>query len=315
VWVPVDLGYRGEALATTLEQIELVKAMVDRYPDTFALALSTSDIERSRNDGKIASLIGVEGGHCIEESLTALRKLYELGARYMTLTHTDTLSWADSGTDEAHNRGLTPFGEQVVRTMNELGMMVDLSHVSPETMHDALDVTAAPVIFSHSSARAVADHPRNVPDDVLKRLKEKDGVVMVNFFSGFIVPAGTDITKEGMEVERKLKAENDDAEQVSRQMRRWYRRHPYPRGTIHDLLDHIDHIAKVAGVEHVGLGSDFDGVSVLPKQLDDVSYFPYITQGLIDRGYTEAQVQGILGGNLMRVFRGAEAVAKNRQEN
>jgi membrane dipeptidase len=310
VWVPVDLGYRGEALATTLEQIELVKAMIARYPDTFELAESTSDIERIHAGGKIASLIGVEGGHCIEESLNTLNKLYELGARYMTLTHTDTLSWADSGTDAAKSSGLSPFGEQVVRTMNELGMMVDLSHVSPETMHDALNVTRAPVIFSHSSARAVADHPRNVPDDVLTRLKEKDGVVMVNFFSGFIVPAATAISKKGMAVERKLKQEIDDPERVSREMRRWYWRHSYPRGTIHDVLDHIDHIAKVAGVEHVGLGSDFDGVSKLPEQLDDVSYYPYITQGLLDRGYTEKQIQDILGGNLMRVFRGAEAAAK-----
>jgi membrane dipeptidase len=310
VWVPVDLGYRGEALATTLEQIELVKAMIARYPDTFALALSTGDIERIHGEGKIASLIGVEGGHCIEESLAVLRKLYDLGARYMTLTHTDTLGWADSGTDEARHGGLTPFGEDVVRTMNELGMLVDLSHVSPETMHDALDITTAPVIFSHSSARAVADHPRNVPDDVLRRLKEKDGVVMVNFFSGFIVPEATEIVKQGMAEERRLKAEIDDPDRVRSQMRQWYRRHSYPRGTIHVLLDHIDHIAKVAGAEHVGLGSDFDGVSLLPEQLDDVSYYPYITQGLLDRGYSDEQIQRILGGNLMRVFRAAEAVAK-----
>ena len=310
VWVPVDLGYKGQALATTLEQIELVKLMLRRYPETFELALSTDDIERIHAEGKIASLIGVEGGHCIEESLSTLRKLYELGARYMTLTHSDTLSWADSGTDEPKSGGLSPFGVEVVRTMNELGMLVDLSHVSPETMHDALDATTAPVIFSHSSARGVADHPRNVPDDVLARLKETDGVVMVNFFSGFIVPKATNITKQGMAAERKLKSEIDDPERVSREMRRWYRRRPYPRGTIHDLLDHIDHIAKVAGPRHVGLGSDFDGVSVLPEQLDDVSYFPYITQGLLDRGYSQEEIQGILGGNLMRVFRAAEAAAK-----
>jgi membrane dipeptidase len=310
VWVPVDLGYKGQALVTTLEQIELVKLMLERYPNTFELALTTGDIQRIHADGKIASLIGVEGGHCIEESLGTLRKLFELGARYMTLTHTDTLSWADSGTDEAKSGGLSPFGEEVVRTMNVLGMMVDLSHVSPETMHDALDVTTAPVIFSHSSARAVADHPRNVPDDVLKRLKEKDGVVMVNFFSGFIVPKATDITKEAMALERKLRAEIEDADSRRDKVRRWLRQHPYPRGTIHDLLDHIDHIAKVAGVKHVGLGSDFDGISVVPEQLEDVSYFPYITQGLLDRGYSEAEIQGILGGNLMRVFRGVEAAAK-----
>lgn len=311
VWVPVDLGYQGVAQATTLEQIELVKAMVARYPETFELAQSTNDIERIHTAGKIASLIGVEGGHCIEESLNVLRKFHELGARYMTLTHTDTLSWADSGTDAGRNNGLTPFGKEVVRTMNELGMMVDLSHVSPKTMHDALDISTAPVIFSHSSSRAVADHPRNVPDDVLARLKDKDGVVMVNFFSGFIVPSAVKVILEEMELERRLKAETKDTESVAREIRRWKSQHPYERGTIHDLLDHIDHIVKVAGVEHVGLGSDYDGISVLPEQLDDVSSYPYITQGLMDRGYTDAQIQGILGGNVMRVFRAVEAAATN----
>jgi membrane dipeptidase len=310
VWVPVELGYRGEALATTLEQIELVKLMISRYPETFGLALSADDIERIHAEGKIASLIGVEGGHSIEESLQVLKKLYDLGARYMTLTHTDSLSWADSSTDEARSGGLTPFGQEVVRTMNELGMLVDLSHVSAETMHDALDVATAPVIFSHSSAMAVADHPRNVPDDVLERLREKDGVVMLNFFSGYIVPAAVRTVAEGMDLERKLKIEKLDDNEIQRQMRRWKMQNPYPRGTIHDLLDHVDHIAKVAGVERVGLGSDFDGVSVLPVQMDDVSCYPYITQGLLDRGYSEKEIQGILGGNLLRVFRKAEAAAR-----
>lgn len=316
VWVPVEAGYRGEALSTTLEQIDLVKKMVARYPETFELAYTAADIERIHSKGKIASLIGVEGGHCIEESLAVLEKLYDLGARYMTLTHTDTLSWADSGTDEARNGGLTPFGEQVVRKMNELGMLVDLSHVSAETMNDALDVATAPVIFSHSSAMTVADHPRNVPDDVLKRVHEKDGVVMVNFFSGYIVPEAVNTVAEGMALEKKLRqVDKLSDDEVEREMRRWKAKNPYPRGTIHDLLDHIDHIAKVAGVEHVGLGSDYDGVSVLPTQLDDASSYPYITQGLLDRGYTEKEIQGILGGNLIRVFQKAEAVAaKNNSE-
>jgi membrane dipeptidase len=313
VWVPVETGYRGEALSTTLEQIELVKKMVERYPETFELAYSTDDIERIHGAGKVASLIGVEGGHSIEDSLAVLEKLYDLGARYMTLTHTDNTSWADSGTDEVRHGGLTPFGEQVVRKMNELGMLVDLSHVSAETMHDALNVATAPVIFSHSSAMGVADHPRNVPDDVLKRLHEKDGVVMVNFFSGYIVPEAVDAVAEGMALERKLKQEDKlSDEEVEREMRRWKQKNPYPRGTIHDLLDHIDHIAKVAGVEHVGLGSDYDGVSVLPSQLEDASRYPYITQGLLDRGYTEEEIQGILGGNLMRVLAKAEAVAAKK---
>lgn len=310
VWVPVEAGYRGEALATTLEQIELVKAMVEKYPDTFELAYSAGDITRIHAEGKIASLIGVEGGHSIEESLAVLEKLYKLGARYMTLTHTDTLSWADSGTDEARHGGLTPFGELVVRKMNELGMLVDLSHVSTETMHDALNVSIAPVIFSHSSARAVADHPRNVPDDVLKRIREKDGVIMVNFYSGFIVPDAVQTVVEGMNYSRKLRQVDKLSDvDVEREMRRWRSARPYSRGTVHDLLDHIDHIAKVAGVEHVGLGSDYDGVSVLPEQLEDASSYPYITQGLVDRGYTETEIQGILGRNLIRVFREAEAVA------
>jgi membrane dipeptidase len=310
VWVPVEAGYRGEALAMTLEQIELVKRMVARYPETFELAYSSADITRIHNAGKIASLIGVEGGHSIEESLAVLEKLYNLGARYMTLTHTDNTNWADSGTDKARYGGLAPFGEQVVRKMNELGMLVDLSHVSAETMRDALDVSTAPVIFSHSSAMAVADHPRNVPDDVLKRIQQKDGVVMVNFFSGYIVPDAVRTVAEGMELERKLKqVDKLSDEEVERQMRRWKRKRPYSQGTIHDLLDHIDHIAKVAGAQHVGLGSDYDGVSVLPKQLEDASSYPYITQGLVDRGYSDDEIQGILGGNLIRVFKKAEAVA------
>src|SRR3954453_21572144 len=209
VWVPVETGYRGEALSTTLEQIDLVKRMIARYPDTFALALTADDIDRIHKQGKIASLIGVEGGYSIEESLSTLEKLYNLGARYMTLTHGDSLSWADSATDAPKSNGLSPFGKQVVKKMNDLGMMVDISHVSAKTMHDVLDVSEAPVIFSHSSAQAVADSSRNVPDDVLKRLKDKDGVVMVNFFSGYIVPAAAKSVIEGMDVERELKKKFD----------------------------------------------------------------------------------------------------------
>jgi membrane dipeptidase len=314
VWVPVDLGYKGEALATTLEQIELVKQMIDRYPDAFALALTVDDIERIHKKGKIASLIGVEGGHSIEESIPVLEKLFSLGARYMTLTHSDSLSWADSGTDEARNNGLTPFGKQVVRKMNELGMMVDLSHVSPKTMHDALDVSEAPVIFSHSSAFAVCGHPRNVPDDVLARLKEKDGVVMVNFYSGFVVPSAAKTGLESYNVKRGLKKKyGDDKERITAEMKQWRDQNKVPRGSIHDLLDHIDHIAKVAGPEHVGIGSDFDGVERLPAQLEDVSCYPYITQGLIDRGYTDEQIKSILGGNLLRVMRGVEKTAARLQ--
>ncbi|HEX5470548.1 MAG TPA: dipeptidase [Lacipirellulaceae bacterium] len=309
VWVPTETYYRREAFAMTNEQIDLVKRMIARYPKTFELALTADDIERIHKKGKIASLIGVEGGHSIEDSLDELNNLFMLGARYMTLTHTDTLKWADSATDEPRNNGLAPFGRKVVQRMNELGMMVDLAHVSAKTMRDAIEVSGAPVIFSHSGARAVADSTRNVPDDVLRSLREKDGVVMVNFFSGFVVPAAAKNFQESVNYERELNKKYNDPKRVKHEMALWKKAHPYPRGTIQDLLDHIDHIAKVAGVERVGLGSDFDGVSKLPEQLEDVSCYPYITQGLMNRGYTDEQIRGILGGNLLRVFREVEAYA------
>ncbi len=315
VWVPVEAGYRGEALSMTLEQIDLVKRMIDRYPETFELALTADDIERIHAKGKIASMIGVEGGHCIEESLAALDKLYSLGARYMTLTHTDSLGWADSATDASKNNGLTPFGQQVVRHMNQLGVMVDLSHVSAKTMRDAIATSDAPVIFSHSSAFGICPSPRNVPDDVLKSLKNKDGVVMVNFFSGYVVPSAAKTAIEEMDYERELKKKfNGDKAMYEPELKRWKATHKYARGSIHDLLDHIDHIAKVAGPEYIGIGSDFDGVNTLPTQLDDASSYPYITQGLIDRGYSDEQIKGILGGNLLRVMRGVEAYAAKHHD-
>lgn len=313
VWVPVEYGYQGTALGTTIEQIKLVKSMVARYPNDFALALTADDIERVTAEGRIASLIGVEGGHCIEESLSNLANLYKLGARYMTLTHSDTLSWADSGTDEPKSGGLSEFGVRVVQDMNQLGMMVDLSHVSPETMHDALDATQAPIIFSHSSAKAVANSPRNVPDDVLKRVAENDGVVMVNFFSAFVVPEAAELYSEKLKLQRELKQQYDEDE-ADRRLRRWSRRNSMPRGTIHDVLDHIEHIAKVAGPDHVGIGSDYDGVSVLPTQLEDVSSYPLLTQGMLDRGFSEADIRGILGDNLMRVMRKVEQVAAEKKK-
>lgn len=308
VWVPAELDGSGKALSTTLEQIELVKLMITRYPSHLEYASTAADIERISGEGRIASLIGLEGGHCIEESLGTLRRLYELGARYMTLTHGDTLSWADSGTDEARNGGLTEFGHEVVREMNRLGMMVDISHVSIEVMHQAMTTSSAPVIFSHSSARAVADHPRNVPDDVLKRLPEKDGVVMVNFFSAFVVPAAADNYAESFAMKRDLREQGLKRDEIDSRIAAWRSTHPMPKGTIHDLLDHIDHLAKVAGIEHVGIGSDFDGVSILPEGLEDVSCYPRITQGLLDRGYTADQIRGVLGGNLLRVMRKVEEV-------
>jgi membrane dipeptidase len=311
VYVPANTAYNNTALIQVMEQIDLVRQMIDRYPDTFELALTVDDIERIRAQGKIASLIGVEGGHAIHDSLGVLRRLYDLGARYMTLTHSDTLSWADSATDDAKHAGLAPFGESVVREMNRLGMLVDLSHVSAETMHDALDVCRAPVIFSHSSARAIADHPRNVPDDVLKRLPENGGVVMVNFYSGFIVPEGAKRSLEWFYFKRELERKTpDDTAAVERELSRWEKEHPIKPGTIHDVVDHIDHIVKVAGIDHAGIGSDFDGVDTLPAQLEDVSKYPLITQELLNRGYDEESIHKIMGRNLMRAMRAAEEAAE-----
>ncbi|TWT29901.1 dipeptidase [Blastopirellula retiformator] len=312
VWVPVSTGYDGTALLSTLEQIDLVKAMIKRYPDDMELALTVDDIERISKEGKIASLIGVEGGHCIEDSIGNLERLYDLGARYMTLTHSASLSWADSCTGEKISGGLNPFGVHVVETMNRLGMMVDVSHVSPATAHAALDASKAPVIFSHSSAAAIAASPRNVPDDVLKRMPENGGVVMVNFFSSFIVPESVARYEEGKALEKEL-TEKHGAEQAAVLLRRWKSKNPQLPGNIHDLLDHIDHIVKVAGWRHVGIGSDYDGVTLVPKGLEDVSRYPYITQGLLDRGYTPEQIKAIMGGNLIRAMREVEATAKKLQ--
>lgn len=313
VYVPAETDQAGTALRDTLEQIDLVHRMIARYPDTLALALTADDIERIHAEGKIASLIGVEGGHSIQASLGALRQLYKLGARYMTLTHGDTLSWADSATDDARHGGLTDFGEEVVREMNRLGMLVDISHVSPDTMRDALRVSRAPVIASHSSAYAVAPHPRNVPDDVLALVAQNGGVIMVNFFSGFIVPESAKASVEYAAVRRELRSKHSDPAEFEAELRRWQNAHPLTPGTVHTVVDHIDHIVQAAGIDHVGLGSDFDGVPKLPEQLHDVSCYPYITQELLNRGYREAQIRRILGGNVLRALRAAEEAAAERQ--
>jgi membrane dipeptidase len=310
VYVPSETGKRGVALQQTLEQIELVHAMIKRYPETFELARTVADVERIHKAGKIASLIGVEGGHSIEDSITNLRKLRELGAAYMTLTHSDTLAWADSATDAGKHNGLSPFGEEVVREMNRLGMLVDLSHVSDETMRDAIRISTAPIIYSHSSARAIADHPRNVPDDVLRLVKANGGVVMVNFFSGFVVPEGAQRMRQMFDVMRELRRKYKTEEEVARERRRWEERNPYPAGTIHDVIDHIDHIVKTIGIDHVGLGSDYDGITKVPSQLEDVSTYPLITQELLNRGYQPTDIHKLMSGNILRVMKKAEAVAE-----
>jgi membrane dipeptidase len=292
VYVPATMQ-GADAVQATMEQIDFVYQMMDRYPDTFELARTAADVERIFKAGKIASLIGMEGGHSIDNSLATLRMFYRLGARYMTLTHSANTAWADSATDQPMHGGLSPFGEAVVREMNWLGMMVDLSHVSPDTMSDALQVTQAPVIFSHSSARAVNDHPRNVPDNILAKMPANGGVVMVDFVPGFI-------SQEVREYEAL------PANQRQNQ--------PAPRASMAQVADHIDHIRKVAGINSIGLGSDFDGITTVPQNLEDVSKFPLLTAELLRRGYTKDDLRKILGQNVLRVMRQVEQVAARLQK-
>src|SRR5262245_5889610 len=311
VYVPAETAKKGTALNDTLEQIQLVKTMIARYPDEFEQARTAADVERIVKSGEIASLIGVEGGHSIENSIENLRRLHALGAGYMTLTHSDTLAWADAATDKAEHQGLTEFGEEVVREMNRLGMLVDLSHVSDETMKDALRVSKAPIIYSHSSARTIAAHPRNVPDDVLQLVKQNGGIVMINFFPGFIVPRSAQIMAKMFDKSRELREQFPNEADYQRERRRWERQSDYPSGSLHNVIDHIDHIAKLIGVDHIGLGSDFDGITKTPAQLEDVSTYPLITQELLNRGYKPADIHKIMSGNILRVMRAAERVAGN----
>jgi len=310
VFVPTETLQTGSATREALQQFDLIHRMMKRYPDVFELARTAEDVERIHREGKIASLIGVEGGHMIENSLETLAKFHELGARYMGLTHTVTIDWADSATDEPRSGGLSPFGEQVVLEMNRLGILVDLAHVSADTMRDALRVSKAPVIASHSGAYAVAPHSRNVPDDVLGMIARNGGVVMVVFFSGYIHPEGARMMATYFEEERALKAKYPDEEEFKQAWQRWREQHPVPPGTVHTLVDHIDHIVRVAGIDHVGLGSDYEGARIMPAQLEGVSGYPCITQELLNRGYSEQDIHKIMGANLLRALRQAERVAR-----
>jgi membrane dipeptidase len=309
-YVPASTMKKGSAVRQTLEQIDVIRRMVETYPDTFEMAFTAADVERIHKAGKVASLIGVEGGHSIDNSLGVLRCFYRLGVRYMTLTHSATLDWADSATDEPKNKGLSKFGEQVVHEMNRLGMLVDISHVSADTMRNVLRITRAPVMASHSSAYALADSPRNVPDDVLKMIKANHGIVMVNFYSGFITPEGARAGRDLTAVYRRLlKKHDDDSREILDAMAAYRKEHPFPAGSIHHVVDHIEHVIKVAGIDHVGLGSDFDGIDSTPKQLDDVSCYPLITQELLNRGHGKEAILKVLGLNALRVLRDAERVA------
>jgi membrane dipeptidase len=305
IYVPGEVKDSGFA-RIQLEEFDLARRVVARYPDRLALALTADDIEREFKRGRIASLLGMEGGHVLENSLGALRAYYDLGARYLTLTHNVTLDWADAAADSARHGGLTEFGREVVREMNRLGMLVDLSHVSPATMSDALDVSEAPVIFSHSSARALTDHVRNVPDSILRRLEANGGVIMVTFVGAFV---SREVADYEARYNREAAAAQATGADTTAHMREWEAAHPRPAATLAQVADHLDHVRQVAGPDHVGIGSDFDGFDHPPVGLEDVSRFPYLFAELIRRGWSDQDLRKLAGRNLLRVLRQAEATA------
>jgi membrane dipeptidase len=312
IYVPGEIKDSGFA-RVQLEQFDIARRMVAMYPDRLALALTADDIVRAKKQKKIASLLGLEGGHAIENSLGALRSYYALGARYLTLTHNVTLDWADAALGEQKHGGLTPFGREVVREMNRLGMLVDLSHVAPSVMSDVLNTAAAPVIFSHSAARALVDHPRNVPDSILARLPQNGGVVMVTFVPAFVSNEVRQAEDESDSVRTELERSVSDTADRRQRWRDYRAAHPMPHATIGQVADHIDHVRQVAGVDHVGVGSDFDGISRGPDGLEDVSMFPAMFAELIRRGWSDADLRKLAGENLLRALRQAEAVAARLQ--
>jgi len=314
VWVPVDVqGF--QAVQMTLEQIDLVKRMAERYPTDFAMAYTAADVRRIHKSHKIASLIGIEGGHQINNSLAVLRQMYDAGARYMTLTHTTNTPWADSATDTPAHHGLTPFGIDVVKEMNRIGMLVDLSHVSPDTMKAALAASQAPVIFSHSSARALDDHPRNVPDDILRALGLNGGVVMVNF-----APAYVSAARNRWQADRAAEQTRFNSppyaglyigqpDRAKAALAEWDAQHPQPVTTLSQVADHIEHVRRIAGIDHVGLGSDFDGIPDAPVGLEGVDRYPALLEELMRRGWSDADVAKLAGENLLRAMAAAEQVS------
>jgi membrane dipeptidase len=315
IYVDQRFAKEGGSARRAMDMIDSVYRLSERYPNDFVMAASAADIRRAKRQKRIAALMGIEGGHAIENSLAALRDFYRLGIRYMTLTHNNTNDWADSCCDTSRHNGLSDFGREVVREMNRLGMFVDISHVSDKTMSDVLDVSTAPVIASHSSARALANHRRNIPDELLRRIARNGGVVMVNFYPGFIDQKVIDAAAErSARLKQQLDALNeqykDNPELLSQERDKLLAANPLPVTPLSVLIDHIDHIAKVAGIDHVGLGSDFDGVPSLPEGMQDVAQLPNITYELLRRGYSEQDIRKVLGENLMRAFAQAEEVAR-----
>ncbi|OKK16675.1 membrane dipeptidase [Streptomyces sp. CB00455] len=310
VYVSTELT-GDEAVSATLEQVDAVDQLIGRYPADLVRALTADDMEAARADGRIASLMGAEGGHSINNSLATLRALHQLGVRYMTLTHNDTIDWADSATDEPRHGGLTDFGREVVREMNRIGMLVDLSHVAATTMRDALAVTAAPVVFSHSSARAVCDHPRNVPDDVLAMLPANGGVAMATFVPKFVLPAAVEWT---LAADENLRAHGlhhlDTSPEAMALHRAFEAKRPRPVATAATVADHLDHMREVAGIDHIGIGGDYDGTAFTPSGLDDVAGYPNLIAELLARGWSRADLAKLTWSNAVRALRDAEAVAR-----
>lgn len=306
----------GGAARRTLDMIDSVYRAVERHPNDLMIGTSVADIRRAKRLGKVAALMGIEGGHAIEDSLPALREFYRLGVRYMTLTWNNTNNWADAGRGEKKHNGLSDFGKEVVREMNRLGMLIDVSHVSDKTMSDALDISKAPIIASHSSARALSDVPRNIPDDLLRRIAKNGGVVHVNFYSVFVDTKT--VRPQSDERDARVKAQQDainekykdDPERRAEESDKLEAANPLPPLPISKLIDHIDHIVKVAGIDHVGIGADFDGANDMPEGAQDVSMLPNITYELLKRGYSERDIRKILGENFLRAFAEAERVAR-----
>ncbi len=309
VYIPGEIKAEGYA-KTQLEQIDIAHRIIERYPETLQLALTVEDVRAIFKKGKVASLLGMEGGHAIENSLGALRAYYRLGVRYMTLTHNVTLDWADAALDQPKHNGLTAFGKEVIAEMNRLGMLIDLSHVSPKVMSDVLAVSVAPVMYSHSSARALVDHPRNVPDSILTKLSKNGGVVMVTFIPSF---DSNEIHAWEMALQARLSGVATEEER-SRVRKEYIAEHPMPKANLNHVVNHLEHVRKVAGIAHVGIGSDFYGSNDMPDGLEDVSKFPYLFAELIRRGWSDADLKKLAGENILRALREGEITSARLQK-